>query len=235
VAVLYGVQTMNVNQAVKNNPRKFPNSEYIFELTQNEKREVVENFENLITGSQSRVVNFFDHPNFTPSMAHLESKKPFKALQSRVVENFDHPHFTPPMAHLEKVKLSPTLPKAFTEKGLYMLATILKSDRAIDTTLAIIETFAKLKELQTNIALLNTMDPKAIQPEIIESTGSLLDEILFSGHPTSAKTSMELNLGIMKLKREITSEKFDRQTEFEELKKMMKDIREQNKQLLKKK
>jgi hypothetical protein len=33
------------------------------------------------------------------------------------------------------------LPMAFTEKGLYMLATILKSPKAVETTLAIIDTF----------------------------------------------------------------------------------------------
>jgi len=36
-------------------------------------------------------------------------------------------------------------PKALTEKGLYMLATILKSKVATQTTIAIIETFAKIK------------------------------------------------------------------------------------------
>ena len=39
------------------------------------------------------------------------------------------------------------LPKAFTEKGLYMLATILKSPQAVETTIAIVEAYAKLKEL----------------------------------------------------------------------------------------
>ena len=34
--------------------------------------------------------------------------------------------------------------KAFTERGLYMLATILKSRRAEDATIAVIETFAKV-------------------------------------------------------------------------------------------
>ena len=32
-------------------------------------------------------------------------------------------------------------PKAFTERGLYMLATILKSPQAVETPLAIIDTF----------------------------------------------------------------------------------------------
>jgi hypothetical protein len=35
------------------------------------------------------------------------------------------------------------LPKAFTEKGLYMIATILKSKQATEATFAIIETFVK--------------------------------------------------------------------------------------------
>jgi len=33
-----------------------------------------------------------------------------------------------------KIKFSPTLPNAFTEKGLYMLATILKSEKATDNS-----------------------------------------------------------------------------------------------------
>ena len=69
VADLYGVETKEINQGVRNNPLKFPEG-YVFELTDNEKTEVVKNFD-----------------------------------------------------HLQKLKFSPQLPKAFTEKGLYMLAT----------------------------------------------------------------------------------------------------------------
>lgn len=43
VAELYGVETKRVNEAVKNNPDKFPEG-YIILLTQEEKTEVVENF-----------------------------------------------------------------------------------------------------------------------------------------------------------------------------------------------
>ena len=39
------------------------------------------------------------------------------------------------------------MPKGFTERGLYMLATILKSPKATETTLAIIDTFAKVREV----------------------------------------------------------------------------------------
>ncbi len=46
VAELYGVQTKEVNQAVRNNPRKFPYG-YIFELDKYEKEEVVKSFDRL--------------------------------------------------------------------------------------------------------------------------------------------------------------------------------------------
>ena len=36
VAEIYGVETREINQAVKNNPRKFPNEEYIFDLSKEE-------------------------------------------------------------------------------------------------------------------------------------------------------------------------------------------------------
>lgn len=62
--------------------------------------------------------------------------------KTEVVKNFDH---------LENLKFSSSLPKAFTEKGLYMLATILKSERATQTTIAIIETFAKIRELSLRL------------------------------------------------------------------------------------
>ena len=151
VATLYGVETRDINKAVKNNPNKFPEG-YIFEL---------------------------DSKEFT-SLRWKNST-----------------------TNLAKTRF---LPKAFTEKGLYMLATILKSDRAIEATIAIVETFAKLKQLTNNIAILNSMESEAIEPEIIEKTGGLFNEIFFSGIPTSAETSFEFNFGVVKGKRTVKSE-----------------------------
>jgi len=59
-----------------------------------------------------------------------------------------------------KLSKTRTLPKAFTEKGLYMLATILKSKKATQTTLAIIETYAKIKHLSRNIRELSAEHDK---------------------------------------------------------------------------
>jgi len=44
VAELYGVETKRVNEAVKNNPDKFPEG-FLVEISQDEKNELVENFD----------------------------------------------------------------------------------------------------------------------------------------------------------------------------------------------
>ena len=44
VAELYGVETKRINEAVNNNPEKFPEG-YVFGLSENEKQELVENFD----------------------------------------------------------------------------------------------------------------------------------------------------------------------------------------------
>jgi Zn-dependent oligopeptidase len=46
VAELYGVETREINQAVKNNKDKFPDG-YIFTLDKSEIAEVIKNFDNL--------------------------------------------------------------------------------------------------------------------------------------------------------------------------------------------
>jgi phage regulator Rha-like protein len=168
VAKIYGVETKRVNEAVKNNPRKFPNEEYIFRLNINEFNEI----KALIANSQQADIQ-------------------------QPVENFDR---------LLNIKNIAEV-NVFTEKGLYMLATILKSDRAIDATLEIVEAFAKMRELSRNIAILNSMDSDVIEPEIVESTGDLIKDLFFSNLPTtSSETSLEFNVGVVKGKRTIKSD-----------------------------
>ena len=101
VAELYGVETREINQALRNNPKKFPPG-YVIELNNNEKEELIKNFD-----------------------------------------------------RFKKLKHSTVAPHAFTEQGLYMLATILKGDLAISTTIAIIDTFTQLRKLARTIDKVN--------------------------------------------------------------------------------
>ena len=151
VAELYGVQTKEVNQAVKNNPNKFPFG-YLFELDKYEKAELVKNFD-----------------------------------------------------HLNKLKFSKVAPTAFTERGLYMLATILKGKRAVETTLAIVDTFVQVRELaRTMEALQNVEDGGTQQRTLLQRTGDLLAEVV--GHnlsTTTTETEIELNFAVVKIKHKI--------------------------------
>ena len=152
VAALYGVETKHVNQAVRNNPEKFPQG-YVFELQQAEKQEVVKKFD-----------------------------------------------------HLETLKFSSIMPRAFTEKGLYMLATILKSERATQATLLIVETFAKVRTLKQELVTMQTALQKSDlapqeQKTMVQRFGEVLSDIVMPDlQPYEAAAEVEINFFIGKLK-----------------------------------
>lgn len=156
VAELYGVETKRINEAVKNNPDKFPNS-YLFDLTKKEWDSLKSKFSTSIKGG--------------------------------------------------KVKL----PTAFTEKGLYMLATILKSQKATETTLAIIETFAKVRELGRAVNQIQALpDNSPKQKTLMEHTGDLIADLMIPENElevTGTETTYEMNFAIFKIKRTVRKSK----------------------------
>jgi len=96
------------------------------------------------------------------------------------------------------------LPKAFTEKGLYMLATILRGERAAQTTIAIVETFAKIRELARTVSQLAETTEKSKQQPLMQKSGELMADILTDGMKTTGtETSIEVNLAMLKLKHTI--------------------------------
>ena len=92
LAELFQVPTRSLNQQVKRNLNRFP-EEFVFQLSEQEKSEVVTNCD-----------------------------------------------------HLADLKFSYQLPYAFTEHGIAMLATVLKSERAVKMTIFIIKTFVALRK-----------------------------------------------------------------------------------------
>ena len=93
------------------------------------------------------------------------------------------------------------LPKAFTKKGCYMLATILKGKKATETTIAIIEAFEKLSELQETVAELSENPDEFQQKSLMQKGGDIIAELLSDGLKTSEEeTSIELNFAVLKFK-----------------------------------
>lgn len=91
LAKLYEVETKRINEAVKNNPDKFP-KDFYFELTEEESEILKSKISTSSWGGRRKVT------------------------------------------------------KVFTEQGVYMLATILKSKVATEVTINIMRTFTKLRE-----------------------------------------------------------------------------------------
>jgi hypothetical protein len=104
---------------------------------------------------------------------------------------------------LNGLKHTTALPKAFTEKGLYMLATILKSKKATETTLAIIDTFSKVKEISRTIKELpQTPQNSPKYQQLMQKTGDLISDLVVpEGLDTSeTEASIEVNLAVVKFK-----------------------------------
>lgn len=147
VAELYGVETKRINEAVKNNPDKFPDG-YIIYLSMDEA---------------------------------VASRSKFSTLKRG-----------------ENLKYAP---KAFSERGLYMLATILKSPKATETTIAIIETFTKVRELSRTISQLSEQSEKSQQKSMMQKSGELISDILSDDFQTvGTETTIEFNLSVLKVK-----------------------------------
>ena len=99
-------------------------------------------------------------------------------------------------------------PKVFTERGLYMLATILKSEQAVQTTLAIIETFAKIRNLSRNMQALSTSETESEQKDLMKKSVEIIAEILDDDlETTDTETTVELNLALLKFKHTIKKKK----------------------------
>ena len=146
IAELYDVETKRINEAVKNNPDKFPDG-YVVYLTDDD----------------------------------------LKVLRSKIST-----------AKFSKTRVAP---KGFSEKGLYMLATILKSPIATQATLSIIETFAKVRELSRTISQLPEQSTKDAQKSMMQKSGELISDILSDDFQTvGTETTIEFNLSVLKVK-----------------------------------
>ena len=104
-------------------------------------------------------------------------------------------------------------PWVFTEKGLYMVATILKSKNAISATFTIIETFAKVKELSRNINEIMKTQNEEKQKELALASNKILEDIIEidsdiledseDGEVIETTTKFEFNLGFAKVSKSI--------------------------------
>jgi hypothetical protein len=85
-----------------------------------------------------------------------------------------------------------------------MLATILKSPQATQTTIAIVETFAKIRELARTVTELSQTKEDFKQKSLIQKGSDIISDILDDGLKISEEeTSVEVNFALFKVKHTI--------------------------------
>ena len=120
LAALYGVETKKLNQAVKRNASRFEGDDFMFQLTKDETAQIV-------SGSQIVTLNSSDL---------IGSPKDFDSLRSQIVTT-------------NRRGGSRYLPYAFTELGVAMLSSVLRSEVAINVNREIMRAFVTFRHLAT--------------------------------------------------------------------------------------
>ena len=165
VAALYGVQTKEINQAVRNNPDKFPEG-FLLQLNNDE-----------FSDWKSKILT----SNLSPA-----EKNAIKMGVRRA-------------------------PKAFTERGLYMLATVLKGELATKATLAIVNTYAQVRSVKRELLELHKEGDKKKKHALMQHFGETLTDIVMPDQDeVETESSLELNFFIGKIKHTVRKIKKNR-------------------------
>ena len=165
VAALYGVQTKEINQAVRNNPDKFPEG-FLLQLNNDE-----------FSDWKSKILT----SNLSPA-----DKNAIKMGVRRA-------------------------PKAFTERGLYMLATVLKGELATKATLAIVNTYAQVRSVKRELLELHKEGDKKKKHALMQHFGETLTDIVMPDpDEVETESSLELNFFIGKIKHTVRKIKKNR-------------------------
>ena len=128
IAELYGVPVGQLNQAVKRNIERFP-YDFMFQINDDE----LDNLKSQFVISSSKGSNL--------KSQFATSSSDTKALRSQSVTLKNHGGRR-------------TLPYAFTEQGVAMLSSVLRSPRAVEVNIAIMRTFVQLRSLMQSNKLL---------------------------------------------------------------------------------
>jgi len=83
-----------------------------------------------------------------------------------------------------------------------------RSKPATEATIAIIETFSKLRTLSGIMKKISVTSEKELQKTLMNKTGELMGDLIYGDMETAeSETSVELNFAVLKLKHTIKKKK----------------------------
>lgn len=97
--------------------------------------------------------------------------------------------------HLRKLKFSSALPYAFTEHGTMMLANVINSEKAVETSIRIIEVFVKMRDYMSENTLIK-LELEQIKKKLVNHDKNIelvflyLDELIEKREDQAERTKI---------------------------------------------
>lgn len=179
LAALYGIETRVLNQAVKRNIERFP-EDFMFQLTKGELAILRSQIATLKEKSQSVISN-------------LSDKQEDMGWKSQIVtSNSEEDADWMPQNAISKISKMGTrkLPYAFTENGVAMLSSVLRSPLAIQMNIGIMRVFTEIRRMAASLAL---PDSNAELRREIQAVRDEMNEILADQNEINEDTRAQLD------------------------------------------
>lgn len=166
LAAMYGVETKRLNEAVRRNMKRFEGDDFMFRLTKDEATQVA-------LGSQFATL---ETPLYTGNLEDLtRSRSQFATLNNGRGSNIKY------------------LPYAFTELGVAMLSSVLKSETAINVNREIMRAFVEFRHLATSLPIPNTAADVAQLRKDFEDLKLDIEDILHDQNDINESTRQQLD------------------------------------------
>lgn len=179
LAALYGIETRVLNQAVKRNIARFP-EDFMFQLTKGE-LEILRS-QMMITNEESQIV-ISNQP---------EKQRNINWKSQTVISNTEEDVFLKSQIGISKISKMGTrkLPYAFTENGVAMLSSVLRSPLAIQMNIGIMRVFTEIRRMAASLTL---PDSSAELRREIQAVRDEMNEILADQNEINEDTRAQLD------------------------------------------
>ena len=166
LAAMYGVETKRLNEAVRRNKKRFDGDDFMFRLTKDEASQVASRSQ-IVTLEMPLITGNSDEP--------ARSRTQIATLNNGRGSNIKY------------------LPYAFTELGVAMLSSVLKSETVINVNREIMRAFVSFRHLATTLPLPNTAADVAQLRKDFEELKLDIEDILHDQNDINESTRMQLD------------------------------------------
>ena len=166
LAAMYGVETKVLNQAVKRNLKRFEGDDFMFRLTKDETQQIT----------------LRSHFVTSETPLNTEESNDYSCLRSQFVT-----------LNNGRGQHSKYLPYAFTELGVAMLSSVLRSETAIFVNREIMRAFVEFRHMATSLTLPDSSADIAQLRKDFEELKLDIEDILHDQNDINESTRMQLD------------------------------------------